>query len=372
MQFHFCTPLNQVATTIEQAAPEEEQLTKAFAQSAYPLLLKEAGPFIEMTETLAQQLNTDFRLKPALLPSIASLFASAIIHSPHTVIKFLTVEVYSRHASLDIHCESSSLASTLPQDRSSYYPDIFCGTSIDADGKGLKRKLIVSSTTMNVLSTCSTTTNMMPEISIGPNTVCEVDSQHTRIYFQASAIDKFQCAFESGSTSEGRGININSLRQLVSGHDAPSTYKPLRATFSPFDDIQHMPATIFTNCDLPSHAGYGSNATSAPKLASELLQLFARAAVTNSPSVDKQQFMELRHKFDSVTNKDAKQWTALNIIMKAANNELDSTGRIDVYTFAADHGLHGIVDVAGSVLSDANAKVQQNIKARLSYLYGAK
>lgn len=57
------------------------------------MLLKEAGPFIQMTETLAQQLNTDFRLKPALLPSIASLFASAIIHSPRTVIKFLTAEV---------------------------------------------------------------------------------------------------------------------------------------------------------------------------------------------------------------------------------------------------------------------------------------
>ncbi|KAI8147833.1 hypothetical protein BJV82DRAFT_308093 [Fennellomyces sp. T-0311] len=339
--------------------PEYEDLAKACASSCLPFLLDKLGPLSEMDDSLQQQLNMDFRLSPYLLPAVAKLFTGAILHSPIGAIKLLTVEVYSRHASLDIHCEAGTVVSTLPNDNNTLYARIFCGTLVAADGKGAKRKLMVGTDTINILCICSVLVSATQSVSVGPNTNYNVDSSRTRIYFEIDAIREFQQKQQHITSQNVYEFDLNTLRQLISGFDSPTTYVPYRPTSSPFNDLHHMPATIFTSCDLPSHAGYGTNYTSAPKVASELLQLFARAIVTTSARLPKQQYADFRKKTDSVTTKGTKQWAALSAILVDLDQDFKSKEFIEVYVFIGNHGLQGISEVAGGALAEANKKIQK-------------
>ncbi|KAI9266155.1 hypothetical protein EDC94DRAFT_498363, partial [Helicostylum pulchrum] len=68
-------------------------------------LLKMLGPYEEIDTQLISFLNTDFRTCQNLLHLIPKLFTDAIIHDKLTLMA-ITSEVYSRHATLDIHVET--------------------------------------------------------------------------------------------------------------------------------------------------------------------------------------------------------------------------------------------------------------------------
>ena len=256
------------------------------------------------TKPWASQLSADFRTRPiSLLSRLKKSWHSAVLHNTDYTLKIITVEVYSRHASIDIHCESESLASTLTQEKSMQYPGVFCGTIAMSDAKRMKRKVILASRTMDVLSTCSTTLEKRPRVFIGPETDVDIISGSTQIFFSATALADFKKAFEEDNDTSEQAPDISRLRQFSSSFQAPSTYRMFRFTSSPFNGVLHMPATVFTNCDLPSFAGYGSNAASASKMASELLQIFIRAALIHSGRVKKVVFEEYRQKYDAITKK---------------------------------------------------------------------
>lgn len=60
-------------------------------------------------------------MREELLPKLASLVTSAIVISKDNTLMILTAEVYSRHASIDIHCGSEYPSSTLLEKRNSRY-----------------------------------------------------------------------------------------------------------------------------------------------------------------------------------------------------------------------------------------------------------
>ncbi|KAG1140431.1 hypothetical protein G6F37_010678 [Rhizopus arrhizus] len=195
-------------------------------------------------------LNMEFHEKPELLTHIAELLANGIVRCKNVLIKILTVEAYSRHASVDIHNESQVLESTLPvQGR------LFCGTVSAADGKGLKQKMFIVSKTMNALCTCSVTLGATPQVSIGPGHASKLNPRDCQLFLASAAVAKFkEMVAPENDLLLTRTPSMSHLRQLTTYFHHPSTFNCWRRTFEPFNDILHMPASIFTLCDLPKNA----------------------------------------------------------------------------------------------------------------------
>jgi hypothetical protein len=127
--------------------------------------------------------------------------------------------------------------------------------------------------------------------------------------------------------------------------------------------------TVLAQFPIPlSH--YGGNATSAPKMASELLQIFGRTALMHSGIVKKFAFEEFKQKYNAIVKNDTEQWKPLEMVMRALMTQLDASGAVNLYTFAFKHSLNGVAEVAGSCLSDANRKLKENVSHRLRVLYG--
>ncbi|KAI9323351.1 hypothetical protein BX666DRAFT_1873403 [Dichotomocladium elegans] len=134
------------------------------------------GAHEQPDDKLLDILNMDFHEKPELLAHIAELLANGIVRCRNALIKVFIVEVYSRHASVDIHKESQVLESTLPvQGR------LFCGTVPAGDGKSLKQKMVIASKTMNTLCTCSVTLGLTPQVSIGPAHASKLDPRDCQL-----------------------------------------------------------------------------------------------------------------------------------------------------------------------------------------------
>ncbi|KAG0169491.1 hypothetical protein DFQ28_010124 [Apophysomyces sp. BC1034] len=366
----FRLPEAQQHLQISESKSDDDSLRNIFSRSKFPNIDTKVGPFVELDTSVTEMLNVDFRLRPELLPKVASLITSAVLVNNNDVLMILTAEVYSRHESLDIHSESDYLSSTLPEKGRTKYADIFVGTVISADGKRLKSKLIVASKTMNILSTCSCSLSKDPQVFVGPETGVSFSSAETRIFFTCAALKEMKNAFENPvGTKITISPSLSALRQVTSGFDSSSTFKMFRMTFAPFDDLLHMPATIFTICDLPSFVGYGSNHGSATRIASCLLQLFAIAALMHSGILKKESFVDFHLKFAAIEKKDSEQWRSLQTVVDALAVELEGVEGVNIFTFASKHSLSGIAGVAGSGLSTANAKVKENVTTRLRRLY---
>lgn len=98
----------------------------------------------------------------------------------------ITSEVYSRHATIDIHLETSvdSVSSS-----KCFYKDLSCSVIVSSDGKNLsKKKLAIDSHTMNVFITYFTTiaTSRLQEVFVGPQvniTPTEFTVDSTKVFF---------------------------------------------------------------------------------------------------------------------------------------------------------------------------------------------
>lgn len=119
--------------------------------------------------------------------AIAELLVNEIIQQKNVLIKILTVEIYSRHAPIDIHNESQVLESTLPIEGR-----LFCGTVSAADGKGLKQKLMIATKTMNALCTCSVTLGTTPKVSIGSGYAIKLSPPDCKLFLATAAVDNFK------------------------------------------------------------------------------------------------------------------------------------------------------------------------------------
>lgn len=130
-----------------------------------------------------------------------------------------------------------------------------------------------------------------------------------------------------------------------------------------------MPATIFTVCDLPSFVCYGSNYGSVTRTTSELLQIFATAAVMHSGFLKEETFFEFQQKYGAIGKKDSEQWEVLQTTVDTLAAELKDAEEVQIFAFTYKHSLNGVAGVAGSTLSTANAKIKENVAMRLQRLY---
>ncbi|KAI9022761.1 hypothetical protein CLU79DRAFT_804204 [Phycomyces nitens] len=302
-------------------------------------------------------LNIEFHEKTQLLAGIADLLVNGIIRYRNVLIKILTVESYSRHASLDIHNESQVLESTYPiQGR------LFCGTVPAADGKGLKQKLFIASKTMNALCTCSVTLGSTPQVSIGPGHASKVDPRDFNLFLASTAAIKFKDMFATDNNYlRVCTPSMSQLRQTTTAFHHPSTFNCWRSTFELFHEILHMSATIFTLCDLPSSSGYGSNSTSVAMLSSQLLAVCAQAHLYHNNRFMEAQMETFMMLYDSMI-KDM----PLQAVEDQLNKNFEKSSQINILKFPFVTSLSAVADAAGDGLSVANAKLATNILLRFS------
>lgn len=333
----------------------------AMKQAGFSKMCKATGLLEQPDDDLLDMLNIEFHEKPQLLAGIADLLVNGIIRYKNVLIKIFTVESYSRHASLDIHNESQVLESTYPiQGR------LFCGTVPAADGRGLKQKLIIASKTMNALCTCSVTLGSTPQVSIGPGYASKVDPRDSNLFLASTAVVKFKDMFATDNDRlRVRTPSMSQLRQVTTAFHHPSTFNCWRSTFEPFHDILHMPATIFTLCDLPSFSGYGSNSTSVAMLSSQLLAVCAQAHLYHNNRLTEAQLETFMMLYDSVI-KDSKPWVPLQAVVDQLNKNFEKSSQINILKFAFVTSLSAVAHAAGDGLSVANAKLATNILLRFS------
>jgi hypothetical protein len=112
--------------------------------SCLPSLLQHPGLYDSLPIEVANDLNVDFRLHPVVLKAIPKLFTGAIVHNQKTLL-MLTCEVYGRNTQLDKHAESPGRS--LPPSGTS----VVCSVLENSYGHGLKRKLVIGTSTINVL-----------------------------------------------------------------------------------------------------------------------------------------------------------------------------------------------------------------------------
>lgn len=206
--------------------------------SCLPDLLQHPGLYDSLPVEVANALNVDFRLHPIVLQAIPELFTGAIVHNQKTLL-MLTCEVYSRNTQLDKHAESSGRS--LPPPGTS----VVCSILEDSDGHGLKRKLVIGTSTINVLCTSSAVLGNEFQISIGPETDLDptiITTETSRIYCRQSQIDIFLKAVITDTCV--CSPNLSRLRQLTTAFDHGSMYAMLRATMTGFDNDLYFPPTF--------------------------------------------------------------------------------------------------------------------------------
>ncbi|KAI8062684.1 hypothetical protein BC940DRAFT_321922 [Gongronella butleri] len=334
-------------------------------QAGFGKLVQATGNYDKLDNEVRDTLNMEFHEKPNLLACVADLMTHAIVSCKGTLIKILTAEAYSRHASLDSHGESQASTSSLPR-----HGHIFCGTIPAADGKGLKQKLTIASSTMNTLCTCSIVLDSSSRVEIGPGFSQRLDPKHCQLFLARPAMDKFKRLVSlSNDALPVSSARLSEIRQVTSAFHHFSTYSTWRRSFEAFRDVLHMPASIFTLCDLPSFAGYGSNATSAGKLSSQFLAVIARAYLYHGGLVTQAQLSNFLSLYDVVV-KEGKNWKPLSVVVDRMREELHEKGAaVDVLQFAFFSSLSAVADVAGDSLSSANSKLASNIRERFIELY---
>jgi hypothetical protein len=210
--------------------------------SCLPDLLQHPCLYDSLPVEVANALNVDFRLHPIVLKAIPELFTGAIVHNQKTLL-MVTREVYSRNTQLDKHAESSGRS--LPPPGTS----VVCSILEDSDEHGLKRKLVIGTSTINVLCTSSAVLRNELQIAIAALywtrngfDPAMITTETSRIYCRQSQIDIFLKAVITDTCV--CSPNLSRLQQLTTAFDHGSMYAMLRATMTGFDNDLYLPPTF--------------------------------------------------------------------------------------------------------------------------------
>ncbi|KAI7854846.1 hypothetical protein BDC45DRAFT_440131, partial [Circinella umbellata] len=294
---------------------------------------------------------------PTLLHAVAQLHTSSIVSIGDELILLLTAEGYARSKGTDAHAETSM--KSLPPDSSS----LFVGVCEEADGSRSKDKLKIGSMSMNILSTMSVIIGSKMTINVGPKTRLTNPGKGT-IFYQAKEVQHFKnCMKEKKKYVVVP--NLNSIRQVVSGFNDPSTYKPYRASWKPLlnNDIL-LPATIFKLCDLP-HTDYGASNTSAAKIGSRFMKSLAVASLLEEHTLSKSEVDDNFQMFYSNTSERSNQWKELNTFVKYLESEFEDKEELDVLSLGKKN-IGNLADMINQSLSTTNAKIKSNVEKKLA------
>lgn len=305
---------------------------------------------------------------------IPKLFTGALIHNKLTLMA-ITSEVYSRHATIDIHLETN--VDSVPSSKC-FYNGLSCSIIVSSDGKNLSKKLLIGSHTMNVLITCSTTiaASKFQEVFVGPQvniTPTDFTVDSTKVFLRSEEVSSFKEAFNSclQSTSDYLSRSISCLRQLTSSFNHTSTYAYLRATLGDFNDTRFMPVTVFTLCDTADQDGYGSNYNSAPKIGSLLLQTIA-INLSLKKDLSKKNVSLFQTAYESAQrNEDNESWKIIDLVVSQMNALIEQNDNkpMKISEFVLQVNLSKVANLVGNHLYKANQKIAKNVKVRLLDLY---
>lgn len=359
----------------QENTTNSEDILQVVSSSSVPNMLKTLGPYEEIDAEMISLLNADFRITQKQLHLIPKLFTGALIHNKLTLMA-ITSEVYSRHATIDIHLETG--VDSVPSSKC-LYKDLSCSVIVSFDGKNLSKKLLIGSHTMNVLITCSTTivASRLQEVFVGPQvnlSPTDFTVNSTRIFLRSEEVSSFKKAFSSclQPSSDCLPPSISCLRQLTSSFSHTSTYAYFRATLDDFNDTRFMPATVFTLCDTPDQDGYGSNHSSAPKIGSLLLQTIA-INLSLKRDLSKENISLFQTAYESAQrNEDNESWKIIDQVKNQMNTliEQNDDKPMKISKFILEANLSKVASLVGNHLYKANQKVASNIKERLLGLYG--
>ncbi|KAG1150034.1 hypothetical protein G6F37_011077 [Rhizopus arrhizus] len=327
--------------------------------SATPNLINKLGPYTVISSNAAQILNFDYRLKPHLLDLIPDFFRGAIISDNNMNLIILTTEVYSRSASVDSHCEATEF-SVPPSNL-----DISCGIYNKSDGGVEKAKLIIGTKTINLLVTVSVEISKDPVVHVGPGVEFSSDRislDSFKIFVRTKEQDRLIKDFSSDDfLSNPMMLNLSHLRQLTTGFNKLSTYKPWRRSLNEFDTPLYIPATVFTLCSLPNDKGFGFGSSSLAAISSQVLQVFAVAVIINEGVLKKEELRRLLKEFSPVIakKKNVKEWLPLKCLMQELEESLEKKGQLDVIEFSLDHNVAAVAKGLSSSVSTANTFIKK-------------
>ncbi|KAI9275623.1 hypothetical protein BDA99DRAFT_192414 [Phascolomyces articulosus] len=182
---------------------------------------------------------------------------------------------------------------------------LFVGVCEEADGSGSKDKLKIGGMGMNILSTMSVIIGSKMTVGMGPETRLTNPGEGS-IFYQAKVVQHFKNCMREKKKYVVEP-NLNSISQVVSGFNDPSTYKPYSELWKPLvnNDIL-LPATIFKLCDLP-HTDYGASNTLAAKIGSRSMKSLVVASLLEEHTLSKSEVDDSFRMFYTNTNESSNQ-----------------------------------------------------------------
>lgn len=242
--------LSQIKTHAEE--PTKENVPEIAADKLnlenFPSFESIMGPYCPITKEIEHDLNEDCNLM-----KIANLFTKSLLCMEQMAMEAITVEVYDRDFTLDVHAENPSKGFPEMLDRNSrYYELIKVIIKEEKQGKQLIKKPIIGTTKFNILITCSLLLSPVNShfVTTGPS--CHellhyLNPSFTQILFRESSIKAF---YEEQTVPRPE---VTGCRQLMSAFDHKSTYFTYRSSI--LANPIMMPASVFTVCNVPSN-GY--------------------------------------------------------------------------------------------------------------------
>ncbi|KAI7900788.1 uncharacterized protein BX663DRAFT_516533 [Cokeromyces recurvatus] len=343
---------------------DDSILQMSVRASATPNIINKLGPYTKISSEVKKILNFDYRLKPQLLELIPALFHGAIIQDSSIALVVLTSEVYSRSNNIDIHSESTEYS--MPDDNN----NINCSVHIKSDGGKEVQKLIIGSTSLNILIVSSVEISKDPKVHVGPGVdfgQSRISPETCSIFVRTACEEQLLKRF---GNSQSIPTSLNNMRQLLTHFSKVSTYKPWRSSLHNFDTTLTMPATTVTLCSMPS-CGYGFGPNSLASISSQLLQIIAIAVVYNKCILKINQLEDFFLEYDPIIDKknDYKDWEPMCKIVIQLKKEFKKGEEINVIKFCLENNISIIAKGLSSAISTANVTIIKNIKNKFLSLY---
>ncbi|CEG77981.1 hypothetical protein RMATCC62417_12650 [Rhizopus microsporus] len=323
---------------------------------SFPDFYTKMGEYVHISDALQKQLNSD----SCEMAKVSQLFVGSLIVVENITLFVLTVEIYARDFFVDAHAENHSISFPEQIDIGGrYYNSIKIALSTVGQGKQLMKKLVIGSTTFNILVTSSMllSPREVGFVTCGPTchkTLHHLDLNYTQILLRQKQVNEF----ENGEMIIG--TNISNCRQLMSAFDHESTYFSYRASLLQNPNIQ--PLTVFTIGGVPANE-YGMSIHNKARAVSHFFKTVA-SWVLKAHVITLSDIRNLKSLV-----KGNKEITVLVIALEKEYQ--DNNNVIDILVFLRNQkGLSAMAQSLSQNISTANDKVKQEIMSYFSNMFG--
>ncbi|KAG1121808.1 hypothetical protein G6F42_012069 [Rhizopus arrhizus] len=321
--------------------------------------------------------NAVSRSSLPLLHAVAKLHTGALIVDKEIVFAMVT-EAYGRSKAIDAHSESNQ--KSLPTPSNCVYGCLSVGMHEGSDGNGIKRKLKIGSSTMNILVTMSVLLRSEKTLQVGPETSASISAINpltARIFYCDEEVERFLAVMNDPFTFTAPKT-VLSLRQLTSGFGDSSTFLTARAAHDEFATDFRMPATVFSLCNLPHNQGYGASANSTGKLASRFLQSLALSIIFDKPTIDFKSALNAYNTAyaikqlqdnDKTKRKSSKSWDVLSTFVEHLENVLKNHQDLSPCAIGTALDFGSLASITGQSLFSCAQRIKHDVLNHLKEKY---